>query len=1233
MQNSLGRKLGISVGFTLALLLVVGIAIYLLPEKERGKTSAPPDGRSGTGEKSLATSGPESSGEDAGKTGPGTGAGGETAAEKITTTELEKPKGPPSLQGTIRNAQGDGVPGARIVALNIEDWEGVIRENMAILESSRDPQAALQFLFKNYRKRLEQVARTRSAVDGTYRLYGLKTGNYRILVTQEEYLPQTDLWGEVTNRGEPTTVDAELVQGYSIAGTIVDERGEPVEGARVSVIPSSQGGQTGIAKLLNQFMEMFEGNMVILWDPLLSGKDGSFRASSLQPVTYTIQVEKSGYAEATASRIPAGTEGVVLLLSKGTVITARVLDPDFQPVQGAEWAVKPFVSEEAFQNPMAMIQVELDITGEKTRRGKTLAEGRLELAGLKKGVYDLELKAKGFPQEKYRINVSGENADLGDLVLQKPRSIAGRIWDPEGKPVEGARVWIPGPLEEGMSASTRIRIFSDVLAETRSDAKGNYILNLLPKNLFDVHAAVDGLAETIRKGVEADSRDVDIQLQRGFAMEGRVLDQETRKPIPKVTITLRAISVQKAVTDEEGYFRLQGISAPEGNRIPDSGEFWVYGQIFHPDYGRESKRFSLKQDSDAPPEEILLSRKSTIRGVVVDLEGHPVHYARVRMEIPGVPEIMLLMGPSGMNQKVFSAGNGTFQIQLPIQRLGGMEKRMELVASHPAHSTGRIPLEDLKLEDGSYAGAEIILPPGVSITGKVTDTTGQPVAGAQVSLQREAAMSQSGEALFLATIMPSRVGKVAYSKGSGEYRLSGVEPGTYNLEVKATGYAGKRLGDIDVGEQSVVQNIVLDAGGSLEGLVVSWDGQPLQNIEVSAFLDIEQPDSEGELEEFQVMRRFAGRGSAHVRTGRDGYYTLTHLPDGQFTLVARAAGYMPAEVAGLSPGDRVPDLVLRRLGGLRVKVTAADTGLPILSYTIQIRRILGEGERRSPFDSYLPSQKVEDGEYFRDGLRPGSYRVSVSADRYAGTTGKAEIREGEENLYSVSLQPGFRYDILVLDKETGVPIEGAQVNYHRIKEEGESEFGFYNSNNNLRTGENGWVSIDTLAEGKYSARVSHVYYYLAEGKNPEFEIPRDAGSRIEFQMNLAGRIQGRLSNIAKADFQSVNYHLILRPAVGLQPQRGTAQTEQAVSPVGRSRVALAKSSLPQEQQVWIHPREGTFNQGSLRPGTYDLFLKKRTYKKAEDGSFQLVEGEEEPLPVGTVEVLPGETANLNLKAP
>jgi len=194
-----------------------------------------------------------------------------------------------------------------------------------------------------------------------------------------------------------------------------------------------------------------------------------------------------------------------------------------------------------------------------------------------------------------------------------------------------------------------------------------------------------------------------------------------------------------------------------------------------------------------------------------------------------------------------------------------------------------------------------------SVAGVLVDEAAQqPIANGQVSA--------------VAKDDPDRRAEVR-TGADGRFELP-LEPGTYVLQARASGYASTQSA-LDVGLFGMAeQRLALARGWSLRGRVVNARGEGVGTVQVFA---------RGEQNE---------DATAHADTAADGSFELTGLSEARYNLFAGTdlAGF--ATLAGVGPEANEPVLALRSQG--RVRVTVQDpSGAPVRGAIIVISGVEG----------------------------------------------------------------------------------------------------------------------------------------------------------------------------------------------------------------------------------------------------------------------------------------------------
>jgi hypothetical protein len=189
---------------------------------------------------------------------------------------------------------------------------------------------------------------------------------------------------------------------------------------------------------------------------------------------------------------------------------------------------------------------------------------------------------------------------------------------------------------------------------------------------------------------------------------------------------------------------------------------------------------------------------------------------------------------------------------------------------------------------GASLDVDVALARGATLYGKVTDGTGQSIAGAELQALR----SGTVERVQLATSEPD-----------GSFQLPGLPLEPLDVVVRARAYrtrtltfATKHHGDKDE------VTIVLDRGQRITGRVVTQDGTVVDSAHVGC--------SDGSV--------------AVVLTREDGSFELLGLANDPVNLYAIAEGYATKHVRDVTPGTRDLSIVVERPARIAGSVTVPE---------------------------------------------------------------------------------------------------------------------------------------------------------------------------------------------------------------------------------------------------------------------------------------------------------------------
>ena len=247
------------------------------------------------------------------------------------------------------------------------------------------------------------------------------------------------------------------------------------------------------------------------------------------------------------------------------------------------------------------------------------------------------------------------------------------------------------------------------------------------------------------------------------------------------------------------------------------------------------------------------------------------------------------------------------------------------------------------VETGNSSSANFTLVSILGIVrGTVRDQLGAPIVGATVTLVG--------------------TGRTDATDATGAYEFTGVTPGDYSLTASAAGYStGGTTATVLPGEVTVA-DITLYQESLLRGYVTDAAGTPIAGAFVSA--DATHNDT----------------------TDVSGYYEMTGLTSGSYTVSASATGYLTASGSTLiAPGVNELNFSLVQAGSINGAVNFLFGGAPVAGALV---RATQDGRLIAFVDT------LADGTYALNGLEQGYYNVTVSGAGFSAQTQLAYVTAG-----------------------------------------------------------------------------------------------------------------------------------------------------------------------------------------------------------------------------------------------
>jgi len=607
--------------------------------------------------------------------------------------------------------------------------------------------------------------------------------------------------------------------------------------------------------------------------------------------------------------------------------------------------------------------------------------------------------AEGFAMQRAIVRMAGREGTLS-FELRPEFRIVGRVTDPGGAPVAGARV------------STFFTMHGN---EARTDSEGRFSLGHLdPGRTFHMLRAdhPDWIAARAQVETKGEVVERDLVLGAGVSAAGRITAPDGH-PVGGQRVVVasspNAMGKRRTVTRDDGTFKFDSLAPGEANlyvfargcapvirKVQVPGDFplelgLVPGRTLSGTVRIEGRgagagvHLAARVGGTSLPRRAIADQNGhwiledlpegtvdvyifgrnvlghTVRGVAVGQSGVEFTVpASVRLRgrvvdaATGTPideftiRFLAVHGHSGgigaswmREGHRFSDPSGSWDTGEHEQLAVGAVVRVEVRAPGYAPASA-----ELTAGEGPDANT-VRIARGSGMSAIVVDAGGAPVAGAQVELVPEAAAAVPFQGTHGKRL--ARTGK------DGNARFAGLAPGRFILTVQHPGYA--RHHEVVAAEGPVERRIRLIRGGTIHGRASPGD----------------------------VVDLIAKDKTRSTVAGDDGRFRFTRLPAGDHFLAQRKTVEKGALTSYYRP-------IVRKVAlgeNETVEANLESSGSAILRGSVELPDGSIVRLHRAP-DLVAPSAVVRDGAFEITGLEAGTYRVVGGA-----LGGTIEIRAGE----------------------------------------------------------------------------------------------------------------------------------------------------------------------------------------------------------------------------------------------
>ncbi|HZN40792.1 MAG TPA: carboxypeptidase-like regulatory domain-containing protein [Planctomycetota bacterium] len=902
-----------------------------------------------------------------------------------------------------------------------------------------------------------------SDAEGRFRVEHVAAGRVAFVAAAPDLAPSNVEDLAVVDGGVYEDLVLQLGEGATVSGMVVDDQQQPVAGAAVELRPVERPNDPQFIKTMLKIRRV----------EATTGADGRFLAKGLTGERLVVQASKAGYTTAIKSGIALDDQKLVIEIRRGAIVRGKVTIGD-EPLtrfrvdtrtteipktegkqsdtspegaktdgdaagaagvanaraernrgrrasrdesSGPPWANRPGMREGTMQLPEGQTMMNRGMDG--NWREIQAADGTFELRGIPPGRIRVRVRADGYldgaSQEVDLL--PAQTSDVLVFKLEPGQPVAGHVVDETGKPVSDAQVTAYKQREDnnrrgpfainvdpedfdflGLSAATNQR-------STISDSKGSFHINSLEPGRYRFTARHPDLAKSSAKDVEVKAGvptpDVEIRLDAGGGIEGAVtgLGMRPLADALMVAFSIQAGTMRSSTTDKAGYYRIDGL--PPGQYI-----------VFKSRLDERADNIPLELMSNMRLKTATVKQGKFTRLDLQDVNEDGVRvYGIVREGPAPVPRALITLlgsdrdGVLGMGVRANAAGmDGRYE--LVGIKPGSYVMQVSRFQGQPVQTTFEIEVPG-EARDFAY---DVQLPTS-SVSGRVVDTRGNPVAGLQVTLGSDQGSLGSADGL-LGLIAQNGLSQ-ARTNADGEFRMRSVAAGTYRVTAgsrqgRGLGGRGFRGGAGDNSEQvhgeASLDAVVVDGVTNVEGLVITvplagritgtvvdGSGNPVASAEigyVGTSNKQRRPRGNPLLDLIAAQPR-------PIRSGPDGRFQITGLTPGVYDLRVEGDALQAGKVTDVKVGeDQATEVTLHMVRGatLRVRATNVDKqhiplgylslldgqGKPVVSRisTLSVmRRLMGN------------RNEVEDSGWYEFGSVPPDTYTAIIAE-----PGKPEIR-------------------------------------------------------------------------------------------------------------------------------------------------------------------------------------------------------------------------------------------------
>jgi protocatechuate 3,4-dioxygenase beta subunit len=742
-----------------------------------------------------------------------------------------------------------------------------------------------------------------------------------------------------------TALLAAVPASAAITGTVINTDGAPIGGAKVSLFAP-------------ETIEARRTRLVASTDrtPLVTtttGLTGNFSLESPkgQPL-FDLQIEASAYAPSGTRVLPDEEIGAQSLTP--APIRSGTITGNGKPVAGATviWF------------------------GDGEYATRTDANGKYSIPDPDKWATRLMILHPDFAPLEELLGQFGTNRKGPDRALLGGVAVKGRVVAADGTtPVAKATI-----LVENWPLAT-------------SGDDGTFSVAHAPKDWTEANAlAGDRAAARARV-----NGDVTLKLAKAGAISGIVRDARTQAGVAGVEVRITAgqgargaTPLRTAFTDAKGSYTLTPVTA---------GLYSLGAN--KPSFSSQPVNVAVSAGQTVQ-KAIYLNERGRISGSVVDEDKRPVAGTRVGVRNGGRGTgMMAMMGPMGPMTWASSAPDGRYVLR-------AVDPNPEVIVEAAKRGLPNARTAAMKLSAGEKKiGVNLVIPRGVSFSGKVTDAAGKPLSGVTVD-PSESDDSGPGFGVRRMMIAAQRTpgdDRLVRTGSDGGFSLK-LKEGKYDIIFKRDAFAARTLRGQQVNATSKPVEVTLDAGVEITGHITRG-GMPVEAVNVTAV---------------------SQDGLNNAQTLPDGTFRIGDLTPGSYMLTVNKMESFVQTMRSVTAPARDVAIELPAGGRISGHVTDKTTHQPVTAFQAGVTTSRGGGGMMVMMPPMTRQFTTDDGSFTLENVPPGQTQVVVNAPGF--TTGRVSGLNVEDGKSIDNVEVGLDTGVKLVGRVTGPdggPLSGVSV--------------------------------------------------------------------------------------------------------------------------------------------------------------------------------------------------------------